>query len=718
MDLVELKKYVIDRNTELMMDKDVMSQLEEHKGYKIEEIESNFIGYDYDLNQFTIPLVDENNRFTSINRYSAGADKFDWIQDAAFYTEIELPRASSPEYMGKNITSTVVINGSFPSPFLVPKSVTTYCEEAGNFKKCVSCRLKTHVTDNPMEYEFKEREDTSELLSFVDISNTQIDSVLRRFFKVPAYNSCRLVNFEVTDRHHVTILTVSPEIKQDKTDVEYAQRRVYAFVKKEVTNGIHRVWGTVIQDPGTQEAVMIVWKMKETNDVLSRWKITKQIADSLKIFQPKNPGKIESLHIKRKQIHADMVDNITQIYQRDNILQFFDFIALSPLNFKFLGKRIFKGWAEGLVSGDTRTGKTETLRHMVMHYKCGEFLTSGENSTAAGIMAGVQSSGSGSGAWTVNWGALPLNDKKLLVIDEADTLAEQGILGKMSGARSSGLVEITKIKKFVALARTRLIFIANPIGGRVSEYAYGVQTVKELFKEQQDIARLDVAVIANENSVDKEVVNSRHDKKVDHVYTSELCHQLVMYAWKRTEENIQWGKGAEDYILSESMELSKRYSSDIPLVVAAEMRLTLAKFAISAAVRFFSTLKDDPEMLLVRRVHVEYAVDFIKGEYDNPYNGYYDYSMDKIDDMFLDKATCERWCKEWIVVRQFLNTDSLQHKDIEDILGLDRDAARKAAGQLRKAGALKSIHQYYRKTTSFINYLKERKIKLRSKDRV
>ena len=719
MDRVELEKYIIKCNTDLLSDAPMMELLEDKKGYSHSDVADYMIGYDIELNLYTMPNMNENEGYENVNKYDINMDKFDWVEDAKHHKEIELPHAANPDLIGQRITSTVVINGSFPSPFLIAKKITGYCEEAGQNKKCAACRLNGHANpDEPLRHSFNEKVDTSTLLQLVDTSETQVDGVLRKFFKVPAYNSCRLVNFNILTRHHVTILTVSPEIKRDKTDdVEYAQRKVYAFVAKEANNGIHRIWGTVIQDPGTQEAVLVVWKMKETTDVLARWKITPAISEMLSKFRPDEPDKLKSLLKKRDEFNRDIVDNITQIYDRDNLIQFFEFIALSPLHFKFLGKKIYKGWAEGLVSGDTRTGKTETLRTLSMHYRCGEFLTSGENSTAAGIMAGVQSAGS-SGAWTVNWGALPLNDKKLLIIDEADTLAEKGILGMMSGARSSGIVEITKIKKFVALARTRLLFIANPLNGRVSEYAYGVQTVKELFKEQQDIARLDVATIVNEASVDKQVVNSRHDDKVEHYYDSDMCHQLAMYAWKRTDENVVWSRGTEDYILKETNRLSDKYSSDIPLVVASELRLTLAKFAIAAAVKFFSTEKDNDDILMVLKVHVEYAVYHIESEYDGDFHGYLDYSLDKKESMELDTPVLDRIIRNESSVKMFLSCDTIQHKDMEDILLLERDEARKAAGNLRKSGALRSVHQYYKKTTPFIKYLKSRKKKFRKRDKV
>ena len=99
-----------------------------------------------------------------------------------------------------------------------------------------------------------------------------------------------------------------------------------------------------------------------------------------------------------------------------------------------------KGWLECAIVGDTRTGKTETFKNINAHYRTGDFITSGENTTRAGILGGAQQI---NGRWILTWGKIPRNDGGLVGIDEADELRET--IAKLSGVRSSGYAEIVTI---------------------------------------------------------------------------------------------------------------------------------------------------------------------------------------------------------------------------------------------------------------------------------
>ena len=144
---------------------------------------------------------------------------------------------------------------------------------------------------------------------------------------------------------------------------------------------------------------------------------------------------------KLTEIYTDLSHNVTFIYDRPSLIFAFDLAFHSALSFNFQGKPVHKGWVEALIVSDTRCGKSETADKLVNHYKLGE-ICSAENTSFAGLVGGMQQVGS---RWHLTWGKIPINDRRLVIIDEVSGL-ETDVIGLMSGIRASGVAEIIKIK--------------------------------------------------------------------------------------------------------------------------------------------------------------------------------------------------------------------------------------------------------------------------------
>src|SRR5690606_2237233 len=205
---------------------------------------------------------------------------------------------------------------------------------------------------------------------------------------------------------------------------------------------------------------------------------------------------------------------------------------------------------------------------------------------------------------------------RLFVIDEASGL-EQEDIAKMSGIRSSGIAEVTKIHTEKTQARTRLIWLSNPRNGQdLSSFSYGVQAIQHLIGKAEDIARFDFMITASRDEVPIDEINKRIDPeaKVPHKYTSELCKLLVLWAWSRKPEDIIFSEEAIDLCLKYAIAQGKKYSSKIPLVEGANQRIKLAKLAVATACRVFST-DETGEKVLVNAEHVEFAYNFLESIY-------------------------------------------------------------------------------------------------------
>src|SRR5690349_14284970 len=98
----------------------------------------------------------------------------------------------------------------------------------------------------------------------------------------------------------------------------------------------------------------------------------------------------------------------------------------------------------------------------------------------------------------VTWGTIPLNDRRLVILDEFSGISEKNVIEQMSAVRSSGRAQITKVVSQETSARTRLVWISNPVDGRaMDEHGTGaIEAIKALVKNPEDIARFDIAISA------------------------------------------------------------------------------------------------------------------------------------------------------------------------------------------------------------------------------
>jgi hypothetical protein len=327
---------------------------------------------------------------------------------------------------------------------------------------------------------------------------------------------------------------------------------------------------------------------------------------------------------KIKEIHDDLEANVVGIKVPRELIFGIDLCYHSVGAFIFQGRLVEKGMIEVLIVGDTRTGKSETIKRLMQHYRRGDFIQ-GEACSLAGLLGGVDE-GSNNNRF-VKCGRLPLSHKQLVCIDEANELHED-IVGKMSGVRSSGYFDIIKIVTGRILCRIRLIWIANPRSGkRIGEYSFGVETIPEVIGKPEDIARFDFALIVGRKSIDIDslYVSSDKKKKVPHVYTSGLCRDLIMWAWSRRPDQVEISTETEKEILDWSKGFSKHFSEMIPLVVETEIRVKIARLSIAIAARLYSC-DETGEKVIVSRAHVIAACEWLFSVYESEGIGYRQFS--------------------------------------------------------------------------------------------
>lgn len=408
---------------------------------------------------------------------------------------------------------------------------------------------------------------------------------------------------------------------------------------------------------------------------------------------------LRSIEVKLKEIYDDLADNVTFIYGRQDLHLILDLAYHSPLRFKYDGKLIKKAYPEVMVLGDTRSGKTQCAEALVSHYGVG-ICAGGESMSFAGLIGGCQQLGK---HWTVSWGKIPQNNRRLVIIDEAGGLSESDI-AKMSSVRSQGKAEITKIQYQATEALTRLIWLANPRDSMtVNEFSSGIDVVKSLIPFPEDIARFDAIMILSKDEVKFSDMATRDRVKVSHVFNTSLCHDLILWAWCREVNEIEITKEAETACYELAEKMCKKYCSDFTLVNDAEMRVKLARLGTALAARLYST--PDGKKLVVFPAHIKYVYDFLNRIYDSKYFQYDQWSVNQVaGSKIINEEEVAEFCKSIgpYGCMKFHEQRGMKLQDIENFLGISHDEAKVRLSRLLLNNAMsRGKGDYYKKSPDF-----------------
>jgi len=615
-------------------------------------------------------------------------------KDIDEYNQTILSEASHSRFYDSGVELKVMVAGKDLTPYFVPKTIRYTCKfmNKGD-KNCAYCKIKQENGN----YVFNIESDNPDMLKLIGVNDNIKKKILSEIAGLPP--KCYKYTEELTDVYNLEEIRLIPEIDFSSKEVRYVVRNAYSIGHGIETNKVYVMKGRTVADPRSQYATHLIREWRLAEGEIEKFNLTKKEAKKLEAFQPKNI----SLKEKANEIYSDYEYNVVNIYDRHDLFFFIDLIYHSVLSFDFQGERIMKGWTEGIIIGDTRTGKTKTIERIINHYKLGEKIT-GESLSFAGLVGGLQQI---SKRWQLQWGKIPLNDRRLLVIDEASGISINDIK-QMSGLRSSGIAEITKIQTERTFARTRLIWVTNPRNERaLMSYSQGVESIFDLIKSPEDIARFDMAMTCGIDEGDIRKINSMTNEKRKHIYTSELCNNLVLWSWSREPQHIYITKEAEEKIIKNAIIMGQRYHSSIPLVQATEQRIKIAKLSVACACRFFST-DENHEKVIVKPEHVKFVCDFLDMIYSKKSMSYRWYSIRKYKDENLDEEYIAGLCEtiDERLAEQLLDLDKFRLNDYAAFLG-DREKGRAFRSLLYNARAVKPVGSSYdRKTPAFIHWLR------------
>ncbi len=634
-----------------------------------------------DINDFLFNGGDLHAQVLATSEYvpTTLGNKYDGVEPE----DVNLSSAFHASNVAKPIRVPAQVSAIGQAPFSVPCRVKVACDRSQ--KMCGLClQVYPHQPDHVYEIE----KSSPSILGMVGTTNDSQKKTLKEELQIP--ESCRVCTFEPVEYITVEEVRLSPKIDLKSTVNEREMLPAVCVGEPVELNQNYDFEGRMYPHPKSATSTLILNSYKVSQDALSTWSPSN--IDNLAIFQS------DDIALKLNEIYEDLETNVTHIYERRDIHFAVDLAYHSALWIPFRKKSI-KGWVEMLIVGDSSQGKTETVEQLRQHYDAGVRIDC-KNASVAGLLGGLQQLGN---KWFVTWGVLPNNDRRLVILEELKGASTQ-IIGQLTDMRSSGIAELPKIQRRKTHSRTRLIAISNARSGLdLASYTFGVQSIPELIGSLEDVRRFDAAILVPSSEVDIDQI-----RECEHRYTRELCQKLILWAWTRTEENIQFE--SEPFISERAKMLCEKYAEQIPIIDRGSMRFKLARLSTSLAARLFST--NDGETLLVRNNHVEYISEWLERQYSAPAFGYDRYSASlrsnaeiKSPKLILDAINKTAFPMD--LVENISHSDDFDIQDIMDWSGFDRQQTGSFISLLVRKRAFTRHKRGYRKSPSFIELIRE-----------
>lgn len=610
-------------------------------------------------------------------------------------TVVRMSESFSPAYLDRPVELVATVSGRGASPSALPAKIELTCDQEWQKPKCARCPMETMYGG---QHVHQVAADDQVILRMLEKPEDQRHQEILKDLDIP--RTCPRVQPHIVEQWRVDELAVVPNVDDpDEADAETILRRVFNVTSAEgltPVNTTARITGVSTADPRNGRVVMQSWGFQETKTSIDHFHMTPELMQALSVFQP---AEEQTPLQKLAEIAKDMAANVTHIYGRPELHIAYDLVWHSILDFRFRGSLLGKGWLELLVMGDTRTGKSEAALRLTKHYQAG-VLKSCEGATLAGLVGGAQQIGN---SWVITWGTIPLQDRRLVILDEVSGIADKNVLEQMSAVRSSGRAQVSKIVSQETNARTRLIWVSNPKDGRfISQHTNGaIDAIQTLIANPEDVARFDLAMVAASDDVDSSVINAARPPRAEHLHTTELCSALVTWAWSRRSDQVSWGRGVERLVLQCAEEMGSRYIADPPLVQGENVRVKLARLAVAIAARLFSH-DGTGEVVLVLREHVRAAVQFLDHLYAMRRFGYADHSRKELrakQRAASSRAECRRWLMHHDQVLQVLigviNDTQFRNRDFQDLAGIPNDEAGTYVAELLKLGMIRRRSKGY-----------------------
>ena len=407
----------------------------------------------------------------------------------------------------KNISTPITIQAvisSASTAYSVPSEISAIIKEKDQDDASIIHRI---TIDDPVN------------LSLVAVSEETKNNRLRKHLKTQHPNASVFIKAELKHRT-VYSLRVRPPVFTleklgnkivDDKGYEYKHLDLYVISDTQLNfqpSTLVNLTGIPIPNPRTQKTTLLAYNVEFPEDNHS-FNVNK-LAQIQAKFQDKTVAERFNWIITNFELYSHVVG-------RQNIAKAALLGYFSPIEVK-LNNELQRGWLIINIIGDTTTGKSETVKKLSGLLKAGVVISAETASTVGLTGAATQTDREG---WFIDWGFLPLMDRKLLAIDGAHRLGATYWAATVE-AKRSGILSIIKAAKSNTNARTRQIKIYNAVDREADRYStkslgsflHPIQALATIL-DQASIARIDLCVFSGQRDVTAELINRKITQKPD-----------------------------------------------------------------------------------------------------------------------------------------------------------------------------------------------------------
>lgn len=621
------------------------------------------------------------------------------------FTEIE-----HKEFIDQKIECDITICGETSESFhAVEEFEVSYCKKMKR-GECMQCSAPIHIPHGAQEY-----------IGSCMSTNNQVVYMLRDLCcKIGEHPSITILKKTTVKEFfaHQRVSRVAQGVDEtgkmvqllDGKQQELVEKKVYYISSDRLLPGSYHAVGWIKSHPKTQQITFLIESLAPLEDDFEKFKVENHL-EELRAIQ----------RLGWLAIVDDLRENVTRIYDRDEILASILLTYCSPRWIDFNSQRIH-GWLVTSIIGDAGSGKTQTFKALSEFMGIGD-VVSGLTTSRTGISyAMVEHKQKG---WQVKIGRYPANTRRLLAIDEVQFVHSED-LRTISKGMEEGFLQIDRVQSKGYESQTRLVLIGNPRKDSVmDEYSFGCDSLASLFMPTI-IRRIDIAVFANysdiENAalINKQFVAPKSGSQV----TREMLRSLIFWAWNLTPDRIVFTQEATTSCLAESISLSAKFgkTNEIPIVTESDMRNKLAR--VSAALAVLNLSSDDSfNKLIILPCHVEAASFFLDNVYSDisceldkrseiSYRHTHVTNYDEIKTAFLQKKESEKFGhsdtggKFSKVIRILYEEKSIGRNDLADQTDSEPAGLKKTIAFLKRFQLIESGKEGYRKTPKMNRFMR------------
>lgn len=421
----------------------------------------------------------------------------------------------------------------------------------------------------------------------------------------------KMMRTKVKSHYHVSqiLIASSDQVMRDRLFETKKEIECKNFVAYYVgTGGIqtgheYMAVGRILQHPNDCKLTFIITKIEPLMGSLEEFVPSEEERTQLSNFQSMPPA--DKVHTIAEQVVGVKGRNMEVLCA---LLTFF-----SPLQLKFNGKLLKRGWMETLFIGDSSQGKSH-IPEQIMKFAGFNNMIAGTHATEAGVIGGVATVDK---QQYISWGMLPRCDKTLVFIDELEALQQKSnVMKSLREVRSSGLATITKIIHGSRLARVRILASANAQKGKtISEYKRGCQSLLDIM-EAPDIRRFDLICFFYNDQVNaKEIMKVEYQQ--DSKITAAEFQTAVRFMWTRTATEVIIKDEVAKVIMKFSRLLHEKYQGAIQTlpIIALDVFQKVAR--VAAGFAGFAMNTPDFKNIIVTEDHAKSAYELIDGIYSD-----------------------------------------------------------------------------------------------------